>query len=402
MSEKPECRVLQVFGNLGTGGAETWLIALLKYFKNNEEYLPVRLSIHIFLTSGFKSDFDDEAESLGATLHYSKYSRSNLIGFVRDWRKVLSQYDFHVIHDHQENTAGMHFLMGVGYLPNVRIAHLHNPMLHLRNYSSSLLRRLTLQLGKFLVAKLGTHILATSKQLMIEQGFMKSMFNKLIREPVYCGFDPSRFMGDRSEAFQTLRQEFNWPEDCKILLFVGRLNSAENEKINQKNPAFALDVARNCIRKDPKVRFLMVGGGEPVLSRLKKRVSQWGLEDKITLAGQRSDVPNCMLGSHLLVLSSLAEGLGMVVVEAQAAGLSSIVSDTTPRECSVVHSMVEFMSLEDGASTWAYKVLDMISESRSETEIGNQAVQASDFSIENSASNLLSYYTGQPDSLIHI
>ena len=70
---KPECRVLQVFGNLGTGGAETWLIALLRYFKNNENHIPVHLTIHIFITNGFRSDFDDEAESLGAILHYSKY-----------------------------------------------------------------------------------------------------------------------------------------------------------------------------------------------------------------------------------------------------------------------------------------------------------------------------------------
>ena len=39
VSDKPECRVLQVFSSLGVGGAETWLIALLRYFKEAESVL---------------------------------------------------------------------------------------------------------------------------------------------------------------------------------------------------------------------------------------------------------------------------------------------------------------------------------------------------------------------------
>jgi len=49
---KPELRVLQVFGRLGIGGAETWLLSLLKYFVEGEDTLPVRVRTDVCLTSG--------------------------------------------------------------------------------------------------------------------------------------------------------------------------------------------------------------------------------------------------------------------------------------------------------------------------------------------------------------
>lgn len=390
---KPECRLLQVFGNLGTGGAETWLIAMLRHLKAIESELPVRISMHIFITNGIRSDFDDEAELLGATLHYSKFSRRTLFRFVSDWRQVLSRNKFHVIHDQQEHTAGLHFLMGLGYLPKIKIAHLHNPLLHLKSYSSSRLRRLTLWLGKFLISKLGTHILGTSKQLIQEQGYFVSIFNRLERKAVYCGFDTSKFLGIQSSHFQSLCDEFNFPNNSRIILFVGRLDSSVDDHNNQKNPVFALDIARLCVESDPAVRMLMVGGGETVRKRLEDRIQSWGLADRILLVGQRLDVPRFMLGSHLFLLTSIAEGLGMVVVEAQAAGLSAIVSDVTPQECAVFKEMVTFLSLNEGSEAWAQVVLDKLKQNRINNLIANTAIKHSEFSIENSVKSLLEIYT---------
>ena len=45
--EKPKLRVLQVFGTLGIGGAETWLLSLLKYFNENEDSLPFTVETSI-------------------------------------------------------------------------------------------------------------------------------------------------------------------------------------------------------------------------------------------------------------------------------------------------------------------------------------------------------------------
>lgn len=386
--QKLECRVLQVFSCLGVGGAETWLLALLKYFEQAKDELPVRIRFNICLTGGRKSEFDDEASSLGARLFYLHYCRRNLPAFIREFRSILSNGRYHAIHDHQDYTSGLHFLFGMGHLPPVRIAHVHNPLLHIDSYSSSFLRKLTIATGKQLLSYLATHIMGTSLQVVSEYGFDDARFSKVKLGAAHCGFDVSRFTGDYKRSHRDICSEFGWEETVKILLFVGRLGSS----LNQKNPAFALDVVKAVISKNPDARLLMAGG-EGAMTALENKVKEWGLQKKIRLIGLRADVPRLMSGSDLFLLTSLGEGLGMVAVEAQASGLWVLVSDTTPRECEVVPGMVKFMPLDTGPSAWADEALRLLNALRPDQAACNLAVKNSPFSIENSAANLFQMYT---------
>lgn len=384
---RPECRVLQVFSTLGVGGAEVWLLALLRYFHDLRNDLPVRLKIDILLTGG-PGDFDEEARSLGANLFYVPYSRKKLYRFIPAFRKILARGQYHAIHDHQDYVAGIHFLFGLGLLPPVRMVHVHNPAMNIQYFSSSVLRRAVLSAGKNLVGHLGTHILGTSRQLLTEYGFDDRLFDSLPRQAVHCGFDTKRYRRHNFEPDSDVRREFGWKQSTKVILFVGRLNS----NLNQKNPAFALDVAKTCAAQDPDVCMLFVGGGEDIRAQLEAITLSCGLEHRIRFAGVRSDVPRLMLGSNLLLFPSVAEGLGMVAVEAQAAGLRVLASDTTPRECSVVANGVQFLALSDGADEWARTVLRMLDLPRPKGDHWNTLVRESAFSIDNSAAALLGMY----------
>lgn len=391
----PELRVLHVLSNLGIGGAEVWVLALLRYFRDEAETLGVKVKSDIFLTLGFRDQLDDEAEQLGANLHYARYSRQSLPAFVRAWRRQLKQGDYHAIHDHQEFSAGWHFLMGRGLLPSVRIAHLHNPMEHQRTYASGgWVRRQTITLGNRAVISQGTHLLSTSQQLIREQGFDDLPgAEKLNREALHCGFDTRRFLGDRDLDHRSVRKEFGIPVDSKILLFVGRLDSHQDETRNQKNPAFCLEVARNCIRRDSSVFCLMAGSGETAAKRLRERVRSWELHDRIFLIGARSDIPRLMRGSDLLLMPSFEEGLGMVAVEAQAAGLPVLASEAVPKECAVIPEMVNYCSLSEPCDHWATEVFRLISTTSLSIGEANLKVTNSKFSIANSATRLMEIYS---------
>ncbi|MCX6907905.1 MAG: glycosyltransferase [Verrucomicrobia bacterium] len=386
--KKPECRVIMVFAVLGVGGAETWLIALLRHFKKVEDKLPVRLKIDICLTGGMEGPFDDEATSLGARLFHLPYTRKKLPSFVRGFRKILSCGCYHAIHDHQDYTAGLHFLFGAGLLPPVRIVHVHNPAATITFFSTTFLRRQTLMAGKRLIGGFATHIMGTSRQILTEYGFDELPFRRITKGAEHCGFDTDRYRGDRHNFHRQVCQEFRWPESVKILFFAGRLSS----NYNQKNPAFALDVAKACISKNASIRLLMAGGGDKLINELKAKVEDWGLSGEIRLIGERNDVSRLMLGSDLFLFPSIAEGLGMVAVEAQAAGLPVLASDSVPRECVVLPDLVKFLPLNMGAAGWAEQALQMLAAPHPDMGACNLAVRNSAFSIENSAKKLLEVY----------
>jgi glycosyltransferase involved in cell wall biosynthesis len=389
-------RVLQVLSNFGIGGAETWLIALLRHFKEHAVALGCEVKTDVFLTHGFRDRLDDEAEALGARLIYARYSRKTLPSFIASWRKTLAEGAYDAIHDHQEFTAGWHFLFGAGRLPPVRIAHLHNPMSHQASYGFSAARRAAIQIGNCLIAGQATHLLSTSRQLITEQGFDDLRAARHLKQmEVYCGFDPARFNLAPAEACARLRSQFALDPKAKVMLFVGRLDSDMDETRNQKNPTFCLEVARECASRDPDFVCLLAGGGEAMRTRLQERVRSWGLDGRILLLGPRSDVPVLMAGADLLLFPSLAEGMGMVAVEAQAAGLPVIASDAVPNECRVIVGMVNFLPLAAGAEYWADKVMEKLGQTKPDAFAANGAVVDSPFSIDNSAKRLLRLYRGE-------
>jgi glycosyltransferase involved in cell wall biosynthesis len=389
-------RVLQVLSNLGIGGAETWLISLLRHFKERAAALGCEVKTDVFLTHGFRDQLDDEAEALGANLIYARYSRKTLPAFVATWRKTLAEGRYDAIHDHQEFTAGWHFLFGSGQLPTVRIAHLHNPMSHQACYGFSPSRRAAILIGNRLIAGQATHLLSTSRQLITEQGFDDLRAARHLKKmAVYCGFDPARFNLVSADARAQLRSEFALNTQAKVMLFVGRLDSHMDETLNQKNPTFCLEVARECARRDPDFICLLAGGGEAMRTRLQERVRSWGLAERILLLGPRPDVPVLMVGANLLLFPSLAEGLGMVAVEAQAAGLPVIASDAVPSECLVIDGMVDFLPLAAGVEYWADEVMEKLRQTKPDARAANRAVVDSPFSIDNSAKRLLQIYRGE-------
>lgn len=125
---------------------------------------------------------------------------------------------------------------------------------------------------------------------------------------------------------------------------------------------------------------------------LEDRVAEWGMTDRIRFLGIRLDVPRLMCASSLLLFPSIAEGLGMVAVEAQAAGLRVLASDATPAECAVVPGMVEFKSLTQSPVSWAAEAKGLLDAPAPDAAVCREVVAASPFAIAHSARELLRLY----------
>jgi glycosyltransferase involved in cell wall biosynthesis len=393
-SQKRELRVLQVFSVLSVGGAETWLMALLKYFNECADGLPVRVKCDVLLTGGEPSVFDEEAKALGARLFYLRFTRKNAAHFVRQFRSLLAAGNYDVIHDHQDYVAGLHFLMGLGHLPPIRIAHVHSAFRHRSLYANDGVRAISMSAGRRMVKRLATHVLGTSRQAIDEYGFRLPEYRGVA--VVNCGFDPGKLAGEYHGTHAEICRQFGWDETAKIILFVGRLDGdarVNGREVSQKNVEFALEIARECFARNETARLLVAGSGKEEREKdLHARVNNWGVGERVRFLSGPVEVPKLMVGSDVLLFTSPAEGLGMVVVEAQAAGLRVLASDTTPRECSVIPGLVKFLSLNLTAGAWADEVERVMKLGHSRSGDCLEAIRQSPFSIENSAASLLKIY----------
>lgn len=107
------------------------------------------------------------------------------------------------------------------------------------------------------------------------------------------------------------------PPGTLLLGTVGRLDAV-------KDQAGLVDAFASLCEADAsratRLRLAIVGEGAE-RERLEQRVAHHGLGDRVRLLGNRVDVPALLAEFDVFVLSSVAEGIPLTVLEAMAAGL---------------------------------------------------------------------------------
>ena len=142
--------------------------------------------------------------------------------------------------------------------------------------------------------------------------------------------------------------------DGPVVGHVGRFSE-------EKNHRFLLDVFSELLRLRPGVRLMLIGDGA-LRPGIEGRAAEGGLADRVLFLGDRKDVPDLYQAMDALVLPSFFEGLPMVGVEAQCAGLPMICSDRVPDEVAI--GDCEFLPLEASLSRWATRVAQAIDQGR--------------------------------------
>ena len=172
-------------------------------------------------------------------------------------------------------------------------------------------------------------------------------------------------------------------EDKLVLGHVGRFEP-------QKNHDFLLDIFHSVHQINPKTALLLIGEGE-LEDKMKKKVEELGLKDAVFFLGTMSDCAPYYQAMDAFVLPSLYEGLGMVAIEAQAAGLPCFLSDRVPKEATITDSTYT-VSLEQTPYEWAKVILKKTSKNRrADTRL---IIQEAGYDIENEAKKLFGTYKG--------
>lgn len=333
-------RILHVVGAMNRAGVETWLMQVLRRMERD------RFPMHFLVHVNEPAAYDEEIQALGSrVIPCLRPSRPWL--YARNFMRALEQHGpYDVIHSHVHHYSGWVLRLARRAGVPLRIAHSHLDT-RLEDARAGPLRRVYLLLMRRWIRRHATCGLAASRQAA------ESLFGSSWRQDsrwriLHCGIDlvPFRTSPDR----QAVREDLGLPAGAPVLGHVGRFEE-------QKNHAFLLQIAAELARREPRARWLLVGEG-PLLARIEQDASSIGIRDKILFAGSRPDVPLLLCGGmDAFVFPSRYEGLGLALVEAQAAGLPCIVSDVVPEEADLVPPLVQRLSLAQPVADWAAAAL---------------------------------------------
>lgn len=180
-----------------------------------------------------------------------------------------------------------------------------------------------------------------------------------------------------SKISDNLKMELGIPKNRIVIGHVGRFDA-------NKNHRFLLTLAEKMKELGQSFVFVFIGTGkdyEDIAQEVEKR----NLSDVVQLLGRREDVHDLYPLFDIFVLPSYSEGLPTVCVEAQAAGVPCIVSDTITKEIDMELNMVRFLSVKEKSEAWVAAIDELLQVELPTPEIIGQRIVANKFSNESAA-----------------
>lgn len=366
-------RILHLLGTLDAGGVETWLIQVWRSIDRE------RFQFDFCTFGTHKGLFAAEVENLGAKVW--RCPVADRWAFRRRLRRIIREGRYDVVHSHVQLFSGALLRLAKSEHVRIRIAHSHSSQ---DDKAETRFRQCYSAVMKNWIRRYATCGLAASRIAAIEL-FGASWEADPRFKVLHYGIGLEGFHSTEPER---VREELGLPAGALVVGHVGSF-------IPRKNHKFILDVAQAVLRTRPEAHFLLVGDG-PLRPEIQARTRAMGISDKVHFSGIRTDVPRLMRSCmNALVMPSLWEGLPMALIEAQAAGLPCVASDSITEEAKILPGQLTLLPLSTGTSKWAEQTITALDRGTIEQGIACNTIAHSDFSIERSTTSLSQIYAGR-------
>ena len=354
-------RVLHVLHGLGSGGAE---MVVMNWYRGID-----RQKIQFdFLLRSSSNVYADEIERYGGKVFVMpEYPRHWLNNRKQTARFLDEHPEYRIIHVHA-NALIYTDVLRLARQKGIpcRIMHSHN------THMASAIYRPIHELHKHTIEQDATDYLACSK----EAGLW--MFPSGNFQVVPNGIDLNRFRFDGAVRDQ-YRKELGL-DGHFVLGHAGRF-------LAQKNHGFLLKVFGEVCKREPDALLLLCGEG-PLENKLRQTIQSMGLEQRVRFLGVRRDMPALMQAMDVFVFPSRFEGLGIVLIEAQACGLPCIASDCVPPEAAVTDDY-RTLPLSLAPAQWADAVIAWKGSPRKDN---TALIRQKNYDISSIASWMQDYY----------
>ncbi|HPF77748.1 MAG TPA: glycosyltransferase family 1 protein [Alphaproteobacteria bacterium] len=366
-------RVLHIAFTMHARGTETWLMNVLRRMDRR------RIAMDFVTIVDEVGIYDDEIKALGGTLHACPHPQ-NRGAFLRAFREVLEKHGpYDIVHAHPYTMSGLILLQAARAGVPVRIVHSHTDRRKARR-DKSIFKRIYAATMRRLIKRVATYGIAASKQAA-EALFGPKWQNDKRWNVMYCGIDLKPF---EKPPESDIRQKLGIAASAKIIGHVGSFHF-------EKNHDFLIRLFAEMAKKDLKLILLLVGDG-PLRDKIQQDVIKLGLEDRVVFVGVTQHIPEFLSIMDVFLFPSLFEGLGLSLIEAQAAGLRCLASDAVPREAAVNGDLVTFMELGDDIDAWAKATKILLEQNKPDRQKSLEIVKKSEFNIDHNVTMLCSLY----------
>lgn len=308
-------------------------------------------------------------------------------GILKPWkifaylRKFLKSRPYDIVHIHNGFISNIAVCAAAAHIAGIKhiICHLHGTDLaddpnKLKAAIKSIRKKADLQL----LTICATDFYTCSNEAA-ERTFGRKFLEKNSVQFFPNAIDVKEFIYNPALR-ESIRSHYHL-DDHFIVGTVGRLSP-------EKNQLFLLDIFQEIIQKQKNSVLMLVGDG-PGKQAIESRIRQLHLENNVILTGSVSNVNAYLQAFDVFVLPSFTEAYPIVMVEAQAAGLPTVVSDVITRETAIT-DLVQFVSLKEPAISWSRTVL---SHANRTSPCNRQKVSIHDsFDIQKSGKNLENKY----------
>lgn len=368
---KKTIRILHVVTTMDYGGVETLLMEIYRNIDRN------KIQFDFLCHNSSEGKYVEEIKTLGGYIYETKSILRS--GGVKKYKRSLISFfkqhpEYQIIHCHKNVQNGIILKAAADAEIPVRISHSH---IANRNYNcfAEYYYRYSMREIKRETTDYFACSLDAAKHLYQDESIVDKTL--IIKNSI----DIEKFKFS-NQSRNIIRDNLNAKNDF-IIVHVGRF-------MEQKNHNYIIDIFSEIVKKRNNSRLWLIGDGV-LQPQIQERVLSLGISEKVEFIGSVNNVHDYLSASDVFLFPSLFEGLGIVLIEAQANGLPCVISkDVIPEEVDVGANLITRLSLNQSKKEWASACLNFTR--RVDSEIAQQAVRDAGYDIKETAHKLQNFY----------
>lgn len=361
-------RVAIIAGTLHSGGKRNLIMEYYRHIDRSQ------VQFDFICDSDSNGIPHEEIESLGGRV-FTVAPYKQIFDHMRETYKILRKNRYEVMHA-WDNTLNI-FPMFVGKLAGVKVRISESISKGDKNEKKTFIKYALRPFSHCFA----THFMANSIDCGVWQfgrtAYKKGKISifKTVIDTAANAFAPT--------LREVTRKKMGW-NDKIVYGFIGRY-------VPQKNPLFLLEIFNRIANQQANAILVMIGFGE-LEQEINHRIKEYKLSEKVFNLGRTDDIKQFYNAFDAFLLPSLYEGMPVVGIEAQCAGLPIFFSKNITEEttaCSLAH----YIGLNESPDDWAEKIIKVVADNMPHRRSYAPEVLAAGFDSHSEANRLQNLYS---------